>query len=110
MKKLLLIPVFIFAFIFANAQTRQMEYLDRGVVAVSTSDGVFISWRLLGTEDFKTAFNIYKNGKLLNNTPIDNVTNYTDKSGLLTDQYTVKKLEDRKEVETSKAVNTWEKP
>ena len=110
MKKLLFIPVFIFAFIFANAQTRQMEYLDRGVVAVSTSDGVFVSWRLLGTEDFKTAFNIYKNGKLLNNTPIEKVTSFTDKSGRVTDEYVIKKLDNKKEVETSKAVKPWDKP
>ena len=29
--------------------SRQMEYLDRGVVAVKVNNGVFISWRYLGT-------------------------------------------------------------
>ncbi|MFM9280612.1 rhamnogalacturonan endolyase family protein [Paenibacillus jiagnxiensis] len=28
----------------------QLEYLERGGVAVNTGDGVFISWRLLGTD------------------------------------------------------------
>ena len=28
----------------------QLEALDRGLVAVSTADGVFLSWRLLATE------------------------------------------------------------
>ena len=30
--------------------TRQMERLGRGLVAVKTNGGIFLSWRLLGTE------------------------------------------------------------
>ena len=47
----------------AYAQLRQMEYLDRGVVAVKTNNGIFLSWRILGTEK-NASFNVYKNGKL----------------------------------------------
>ena len=31
----------------SRADVRQMEKLDRGVVALSTGTGVFVSWRLL---------------------------------------------------------------
>ncbi|PDO09188.1 MAG: hypothetical protein BLM47_13995, partial [Candidatus Reconcilbacillus cellulovorans] len=31
------------------ASARQMEFLNRGLVAVKVSNGVFLSWRLLGT-------------------------------------------------------------
>ena len=111
MIKFKFLPVFLFFFVSVYSQTRQMEYLDRGLVAVHVPDkGVFLSWRLLGTEDVKTAFNIYKNGKLLNKTPIDKVTNYMDESGIIADEYAVKKLENGKETETSKSVKPWDKP
>ena len=38
---------------------RQMETLDRGLVAVGqTGGGVFLSWRRLGTDPAALAFNI----------------------------------------------------
>ena len=38
-----------------------MEYLTRGVHAVSDGSGkIFVSWRLLGTEDTTMAFNLYR--------------------------------------------------
>lgn len=62
---------------------RQMENLDRGIVAVRQSqDSVFVSWRLLGTEDPNLAFNIYRNTgaetKKLNNQPISGATFFID--------------------------------
>ncbi len=74
-----------------TASTRQMEYLNRGLVAVKVSNGVFLSWRLLGTDNKNIAFNIYRNKTILiNSTPITSSTNYVDASGTLTDTYTVK--------------------
>ncbi|MGM9937760.1 MAG: rhamnogalacturonan lyase, partial [Candidatus Ornithomonoglobus sp.] len=73
--------------------TRQMEKLDRGLVAVKTDDGVFLSWRLNGDEasvgDIAGApdFKVYKNGTLI--ATVDNSTNYLDKSGTVSDSYTV---------------------
>lgn len=63
---------------------RKMEFLDRGMVGVKTTDNaVFLSWRLLGTDDFNTAFAIYRqegNGiqKKLNNAPLTKGTNFLD--------------------------------
>lgn len=62
---------------------RQMEYLDRGVVAVRNAQGeVFVSWRLLATEPQETGFNLYRveNGKTekLNKSVITRVTHFTD--------------------------------
>ena len=34
----------------STTEKRVMEKLDRGTVAVKTNDGVYLSWRLLGTE------------------------------------------------------------
>lgn len=59
--------------------TKQAEYLDRGLVAVSTEEGVFLSWRFLGTDDENTAFNVYRDGKLITDKPVTDKTNYVDK-------------------------------
>jgi rhamnogalacturonan endolyase len=63
---------------------RQMENLNRGIIAVhKNADSVFVSWRMLGTEPQKIAFNLYrKTGNAgavkLNKTPITESTNYED--------------------------------
>lgn len=63
----------------------QMEYLDRGTVAVETDDGVYLSWRLLGTEDYDTAFDVYRDGEKI--ATVADSTNYTDT--VVGNEYTV---------------------
>ena len=47
------------------------EKLDRGVVAVRQADGsAFVSWRLLKSDPKGAAFDVYRNGKKLNETPL----------------------------------------
>ncbi len=72
-----------------NALTRQMEYLNRGLVAVKITTGVYLSWRYLGTDNPNVGFNIYRNNTLINPTPITTSTNYTDASGTSTGTYRV---------------------
>ncbi len=69
-----------------SAITRNMEMLDRGVVATKTNDGVLVMWRRLGTEPADTEFTLYKNDQELTKGAI---TNYLDKSGTTADKYTV---------------------
>lgn len=65
----------------------QLEALDRGLVAVATSAGVFLSWRLLRSEvDGYSAtgltgadFVVYKNGVRL--ADVTDSTNYLDPDG-----------------------------
>jgi hypothetical protein len=58
---------------------KQIEFLNRGVVAVRKSvTEVFISWRLLGTDPSGIAFNIYRDNVKLNASPITTSTNYLD--------------------------------
>jgi len=63
---------------------RQMEKLDRGMVAMRQGvDSVYIGWRLLGTEPDDIAFNLYrktgtKDTIKLNAQPITQHTNYVD--------------------------------
>lgn len=69
---LLLVSIFSFS-------QRIMENLSRGLVAVKTSsNSVFLSWRLLGSDTDNTAFNLYRNGVKLNSEPLTGATNYTD--------------------------------
>ena len=53
--------VFLLSTTTNRAITRQMEYLNRGLVAVKVSSGVFLSWRYLGTDNPSIGFNIYRN-------------------------------------------------
>ena len=72
--------------------TRVMEELNRGLVAVKTSSGVYLSWRVLGKEDLATtAYDIYREGTA---TPITRIAggqanNYTDSAGTATSKYKV---------------------
>ena len=89
--------VFLFIAIFfcctAMAQ-RQMEYLNRGIVAVPDGKGnIFVSWRLLVTDDDKIAFNIYRsmnNAKAIkiNKIPVNAFTHYNDEKIDSTKSYT----------------------
>ena len=69
----------------ASAITRNMENLDRGVVAMMTENGVYLSWRRLGTESADTNFEVYRNKEKITEGAI---TNYTDPNGTINDYYT----------------------
>jgi rhamnogalacturonan endolyase len=81
--------LFFFTFSNLNAATRQMEYLNRGLVAVKITSGVYLSWRFLGTDKTTTGFNIYRDNTLINSTPITTSTNYTDAGGTSISAYKV---------------------
>ena len=113
MKNIVLFSVLVFSLLIEGTVTpaygmkRQMEALDRGLVAVKTENGVFISWRVLGNEK-NVAFNVYKNGKLFKSVSAGQATNLTDKSGNIEDRYVVKAVVKGKETGTSKEVKPWE--
>ena len=54
---------------------RQKEMLTRGVVVAKNGlDKVFISWRLLETDDENVAFNVYRNKVKVNAEPLTKST------------------------------------
>src|SRR5438874_6210167 len=63
---------------------RQVELLDRGVIAINKGSGnVYVGWRLLGTDPSSIAFNVYRstNGAAplkRNASPITASTNVND--------------------------------
>lgn len=70
----------------ANAQ-RKTDALDRGLVAVTQSSGVFLSWRVQADEYYDVKYNIYRNGALVAQNLA--VSNYTDTGGNASSTYTV---------------------
>ena len=69
----------------------QMENLDRGVVAVKVTGGVYVGWRMFGYEYDTTAsnvsYNLYRDGTKVAN--VTDSTNYLDASGTSSSKYTV---------------------
>lgn len=65
---------------------RQMEYLDRGAVAVKCEGGVFVSWRFLGTDDPDTTFSVYRDGVQIAE---GGGTNYLDPDGTVDAVYRI---------------------
>jgi len=94
---------------FTNQPARQMEKLDRGIVAVRTGhDSVFISWRLLGTDPEGIGFNLYRGSQKLNKKPITGATTFIDR--ITTDEmYSVKSVIKKKEQKETNSCKVWAK-
>ena len=89
---------------------RRMENLGRGVVAIRQADGVFVSWRLLGTEPADLGFNVYRQTEgqkavKLNDRPLTGPTHFTDRGADLTktNSWYVCAVQKRRESAPSKA-------
>jgi fibronectin type 3 domain-containing protein/lysophospholipase L1-like esterase len=79
---------------------RQMEDIDRAPIAMKTDEGVFVSWRMLGTDPDSISFNLYRDGEKINSNPITTSTNYLDKEGESESVYEVRAVIDGKERKT----------
>jgi rhamnogalacturonan endolyase len=87
-----------------------VERLDRGVVAVVVSGGVYVGWRMMGFEydsanPTRISYNIYRNGTLAGN--VTNSTNYQDAAGNAQSMYTVRAVIDGVEGAASAPVTPW---
>lgn len=89
----------------AAKASRQMEYLDRGVVAVKVGGGVFVSWRILGTEKSNVTYNLYRDSALVAN--IAGAGNYVDKAGTAGSKYSVSAVAGGTELAKSPSANVW---
>ncbi|MET0981935.1 MAG: rhamnogalacturonan lyase [Telluria sp.] len=94
----------------AAAAPRQLEQLDRGVVAIRTDSGVFLSWRALAAEPVSTAFNLYRDGKRLNDKPLT-ATNFVDTGAAPGAAYTVRTVRGGAELrDGAGTAKTWDQP
>jgi rhamnogalacturonan endolyase len=92
------------------AAPKQAEYLDRGVVALPSGNGIFISWRMLGDDPANISFNVYRNGTKVNGSPVTNSTNFFDGSGTTSAAYTVRPIVNGQELQANRAKPTWSNP
>ena len=80
------------------AHPRQLEAIDRGLLVSNVGkSGMLVSWRLLGTEDSGTEFNLYRDGEKIATIGSTAGTNYLDSAGKVTSKYTVAAVVDGKE-------------
>ena len=90
----------------STTEKRVMEKLDRGTVAVKTNDGVYLSWRLLGTESLTNqAFDIYRDSEKIYTTGEHDATCYTDSKGTADNKYTV--VPKGEAIDETEAVDVW---
>ena len=66
---------------------RATDKLDRGLVAVPSGSGSFVSWRIFGEEYYDTEYNLYRNGTKIAG-PLK-VSNYVDADGKSGSKYQV---------------------
>ena len=97
------------------AAQRQMENLTRGIVAVKQTGGVYVSWRLFGTDPETITFNLYRmtgsgESVKVNEKPIAESTNYMDRGADPNKelQYFVRPVLDGSELMPSKPASTWD--
>ncbi|HZN76786.1 MAG TPA: rhamnogalacturonan lyase [Micromonosporaceae bacterium] len=91
----------------------RLEHLDRGLVGAATTEGVFLSWRLLGHEvTGRTAtgmagsdFHVYRDGVQI--ATVTDSTNYLDREGASGAQYRVAAVVGGTEVDVSAPVSPW---
>lgn len=88
----------------------QMESLSRGLIAMpAANEGIFISWRLLGTDPIKsTTFDLIRDGEVI----VKNIcgrTNFTDPNGSYTSEYQVITKVNGIETEKSDVIKPWKK-
>jgi hypothetical protein len=90
-----------------------LERLDRGLVAAHTSEGVFLSWRLLKAEVSGSSptgltgadFHVYRDGRRL--ATVTDSTNYLDRSGSAAARYRVAAVVRGVEVNRSATISPW---
>ncbi len=93
----------------AEPAARWMEALDRGAVAVPARDGgILVSWRLLATDAPQTTFDVYRDGKKINASPLGGATNLVDKDGTAQSTYVISTLGGGVEKERSRPASVWQ--
>jgi len=108
------LALLLLAAIPATAQ-REMESLDRGLVAISQGEGrVYLGWRLLGSEPENTAFNLYRvtgdETQRINPQPLTGATNFLDPAAAKATGYFIRPLADEKETAPSATTKVMENP
>ena len=106
MKRTLFTAMLTIAALTTTYAQRQTDQLDRGLVAVKTTSGVYCSWRIMGEEYYDVKYNLYRDGTKVNSEPL-NVSNYVDAAGTESSKYTVKAVVRGTEQTASQEATVW---
>ncbi|MBR6936499.1 MAG: hypothetical protein IKH63_02835 [Prevotella sp.] len=106
MKRLQLLTIVLAIFSSYVWAQRPTDKLGRGLVAVKTDAGVFLSWRILGEEYYDVNYNVYRDGTRINATPLS-LSNFVDKGGSYGNTYTVSAVVRGVEQSQCNAVSVW---
>ncbi len=71
------------------ASNVMLEYLDRGISAVNTGNGMLISWRYLANDDDNAVYKLYRDGSLVYTSEAGQSTCYLDAQGSASSKYRV---------------------
>ena len=104
MKRFLFFAILVIATLSVSAQ-RKTDQLDRGLVAIKTTNGVYCSWRIMGEEYYDVTYNLYRDGVKIAEKL--NVSNFTDASGSESSKYTVRAVVNGSEQDASKEASVW---
>lgn len=78
--------------------------VDRSLIAMKTTEGVYLSWRALLKDPQNMSFNVYRDGQRINFAPVSKSTNYVDSAGTIDSTYYVKAVVNEVETEQSNTV------
>ncbi len=77
----------------ANAASNvTLEYLNRGISAINTGNGMLISWRYLANDDDNAIYKLYRDGLLIYTSESGQSTCYLDAEGSASSKYRVDTL------------------
>jgi len=85
----------------------QVESLDRAPVAIGVDGGNFVSWRSLALDAAGTAFNVYRDGRLITPEPTQ-LTNLTDAGGSANSTYWIATVDEGVESGYTAAFEVWD--
>ncbi len=104
MKRFLFLAILVITTLSISAQ-RMTDQLDRGLVAIKTTNGIYCSWRINAEEYYDVKYNLYRDGvKVAENL---SVSNYVDAAGTESSKYTVKAVVRGTEQAASQEATVW---
>jgi len=69
-----------------------MEYLDRGIYAIKSGNGMFVSWRYNANDSDDAEFRLYRDDRLIYTSKAGEATNFWDAQGSANSKYRVDTL------------------
>lgn len=106
-QKIIFLLVFLFGISSQLFAQRNVEKLNRGLVAIRLSTSqVYVGWRMLGTEPTDVSYNLYYNNVKVTGSPFTTTTNFTH--DITTNgTYTIRAIINGVEESVSEAASVW---